>query len=179
MQGQLFDAERALVHDVVLTHKPLLSLEIGTWKGGGSTYSIYTALKKNGSGHLHTCELDSQNYLEASALYADNHEVTVYHCKGIELLTKLKANEAKIDLALFDGSEDPTENLEDFKVFDSLVGPGAVFLAHDWDLDVRVDGGKSTKSVLLRPYLESLSYWEVRTVLTAPVSVGLVYAVKR
>jgi hypothetical protein len=51
-------------------------------------------------------------------------------------------------------------------------------MAHDWDLGVRVDGMTSTKSTLLRPYLESSSSWKIIRALTAPESVGLVCAQK-
>jgi hypothetical protein len=49
MDGQLTIEERKFLHTTVLAEKPSLVFEIGTWKGGGSTWQIATALKSNNS----------------------------------------------------------------------------------------------------------------------------------
>jgi predicted O-methyltransferase YrrM len=178
MQGQLMPAERALLTEVVKQHKPKVCLEIGTWKGGGSTYSIFSGLQANGFGELYTCEIDPANFNEANELYKNNLQVHTLNCASYQLIEKLIVEGKQVDLAMFDGSEDSKENLDDFKMLDAHLKPGAIFMAHDWDLGLRVDGMVSTKSTLLRPYLESNSNWKILYTLTAPESVGLVCAQK-
>ncbi len=178
MQGQLMPAERALLTEMVTKFKPRLCLEIGTWKGGGSTYSIFTGLQANGLGELYTCEIDLANFNEAAALYKNNNQIHTFNCASYQLIEKMIAEGRQVDFAMFDGSEDSKENLDDFKMLDAHLKPGAIFMAHDWDLGVRVDGMTSTKSTLLRPYLESSSSWKIIRALTAPESVGLVCAQK-
>jgi predicted O-methyltransferase YrrM len=178
MQGQLLPAERALLTETVKMFKPRLCLEIGTWKGGGSTYSIYTGLQANGFGELYTCEIDLHNFNEAAELYKSNRQVHTFNCASYQLIEKLIAEGKQVDFAMFDGSENSQENLDDFKMLDAHLKPGAIFMAHDWDLGVRVDGMTSTKSTLLRPYLGSSKDWKILRTLTAPDSVGLVCAQK-
>jgi predicted O-methyltransferase YrrM len=178
MQGQLMPAERALLTEAVKQYKPRVCLEIGTWKGGGSTYSIYTGLQANGFGELYTCEIDHENFNEASELYKNNHRVHIFNCASYQLIEKMIAESKHVDFAMFDGSEDSKENLDDFKMLDAHLKPGAIFMAHDWDQGVRVDNLTSTKSTLLRPYLESNGNWKIISTLTKPESVGLVCAQK-
>lgn len=178
MEGQLMPAERALLNETVRKYAPNVVLEIGTWKGGGSTYSIYSALQSNQKGHLYTCELDEGNYNQAVGYYKDAKGISLYNCYGYQLIEKLIAENINVDFAMFDGSEDPKESLDDFKLLDDHLKPGAIFMAHDWDLGVRVDGMTSTKNQLLRPYIENHSQWKILKVISHPLSVGLVCAQK-
>lgn len=178
MQGQLMPAERALLTEVVTQYKPKICLEVGTWKGGGSTHSIFSGLKANGFGELYTCEIDLDNFNEAAELFKNDRLVHTFNCASYQLIEKLIAEGKQVDFAMFDGSENSQENLDDFKMLDAHLKSGSIFMAHDWDLGLRVDGMVSTKSTLLRPYLESNGSWKIIRTLTAPESVGLVCAQK-
>lgn len=179
MQGELLPAERALLHETVLNNAPKLVLEIGTWKGGGSTHQIATALSKNQSGVLHTCETNSDFYHEAIQIYnTDEWKDTVFchHQPSTQLIQQLIDANQIPDFVFEDGPEDPELNMADFALLEPHLSKGAIFCAHDWDLDKRVDGGVSIKSRLVRPYIENSSSWHVLKYITKPVSVGMVVA---
>lgn len=177
MEGQLTDQERQFLYDVVCKEKPKVALEIGTWKGGGSTFFISEALKTY-SGVLYTCEIDVGNFRQAVELYRDNPIVKLNLCRGVDLIEKLIGSNTIPDLAFFDGSEIADENLRDFKMLEPHLKIGAAFLAHDWELGLRIDGAFSTKNTTLRPYIESSPNWQIIDTISAPYSVGLVYAKK-
>lgn len=170
--GQLLPAERALLREAVFHHHPDLVLEVGTWYGGGSTWQLVQALTAASKGHLHTCEVDLEHYLIAAAFYQTNPFVTCHHKPGLQLINELIAVGTIPDLIFFDGQEEPEAALSDLQLLEPQLKPGAAFLMHDWDLNVL-----STKSALIRPYLEQSPRWQIRRQLTAPESVGLVWAV--
>lgn len=176
MQGQLLDDERAFLYWVVCTVQPQYALEIGTWKGGGSTFQIASAIKCNGFGHLHTCEQNTEIYNQAVVSYL-NHKlrkfISFYNMSSSEFLDRI-CRMLIPDFAFFDGGEDPQLTLDDFITMDSFMLPGAIFMAHDWD----IGEGLSRKNELLRPHLESNKNWRIIQTLTKPHSVGMVYAQK-
>ena len=176
MEGQLWPEERKMLHQTVINLKPELALEIGTWKGGGSTYQIADALVKNGKGRLVTCEPDPTLFAIAKNTYEVELEgkmpvqlVNDYSHNVIENL--IKHNQIP-DFVLMDGPEDPDVCVNDLKALQDLMRPGSIVAFHDWDLGVRPDGLVSTKSKLVRPYIEGSELWECVGSLTAPVSVG-------
>jgi len=177
MEGQLWPQERAMLHQTILTLKPELALEIGTWKGGGSTYQIADALVKNGKGLLITCEPDPELFAIAKNTYevelAGKMPVQLVNDYSHNLINHL-VNHGRIpDFVLMDGPEDPNVCLNDLKALENLMKPGSIVAFHDWDLGVRADGLVSTKSEFVRPYIEgSKEKWVSIGVLTAPVSVG-------
>jgi predicted O-methyltransferase YrrM len=176
MEGQLWPDERQLLYDTVFATRPNIALEVGTWKGGGSTYQIAMALSAVGHGTLYTCETDKQLYLEASNVHKGNDSVKCFNIPSTQLITNLISASHIPDFVFFDGPEDPDLNLSDFRLLEPFLRPGAVFCAHDWDTGVRDDGLVSTKAKLLRPYLENSKDWEIQSQLTGPVSVGMVVA---
>src|SRR3984957_10812920 len=64
IEGQLNPQERAFITNAILNAptKPRVTLEVGTWLGGGSTLHILRALEKNGQGHLYGIEADPSIY---------------------------------------------------------------------------------------------------------------------
>ena len=153
-------------------------LEVGTWKGGGSTLQIATAIKNTGRNHiLHTCETDIQLFTQAVESYSNNDLnkfIRFNNIPSTALIDRMIDENNIPKFVFFDGPEDPAINLEDFKRIDEHLKPGAQFCMHDWDLDVRIDGLVSTKAKLLRPYLENSKNWRQLSNLTKPVSVGIV-----
>ena len=184
MEGQMLPEERKFLYNAVINCKPKLVLEIGTWKGGGSTFQIASAIHENNNdGRLYTCELDKDLYDSAVNNFLMsplNKIINFYNIPSTELIHKLiESNNMKdFDFIFFDGPEDPQLNLDDFKLLDNHILPGTYFCMHDWDLGLRVDGLISTKAKLLRPYLEQSQKWKIIDSLTYPISVGLVLAMK-
>ncbi len=184
MEGQLWPAERSFLHMAIRRYRPTVCLEVGTWKGGGSTWQIVTALEANRRGRLWTCEPDHEHFAAAKAVYTDRKSnrfgrlVELHNCTGAALIAKLKANNKIPDFVIFDGPEDPQINFDDFQSLHGWVKPGCVFICHDWDLGMRSDGQSSVKAKLLRPHLESHQGWRIEGQLTAPESVGMVMAIK-
>lgn len=179
MNGQLWSKERQFLYDAVIIARPPITLEVGTWKGGGSTWQIATALSKLGFGRLHTCETNPEFYEEAQALYLhSNTNVNCWPRRSTELI-QLLINQNEIPkFVFFDGPEDPDLNLSDFELLDKHLEVGSYFCMHDWDLGVRPDGLESTKAKLLRPHIEQSKQWNILKSLTAPDSVGIVLAQK-
>jgi hypothetical protein len=54
--GQLSNVERDYLFNLVVSLKPNLVIESGTWQGGGSTLFLVKALFENKAGQLHTYE---------------------------------------------------------------------------------------------------------------------------
>lgn len=180
MEGQLWPAERAALYDFVMDANPRVVLEVGTWKGGGSTWQIVSALRaRKNKGILYTCEINETFFNEATQIYTHDPQVRCYFKTGNQLLKELRDQNVVPDVLFMDGSEDPSEALEDFCLYDSMCGSGARFACHDWDLGTRADGLSSSKAALLRPHLEQNSNWVITKRLSAPESVGLVFAVKK
>jgi predicted O-methyltransferase YrrM len=173
--------ERALLYRSVLEQRPTIALEVGTWKGGGSTLQITTALQDLNHGHLYTCEVDPAFYKQAVASYEASplaKYVTFHQLPSTDLIKKLFESRLVPSFVFFDGPEDALLNLNDFKLLEERLELGACFCMHDWDLGIRPDGMQSQKAELLRPYLEQSARWQILTTLTAPVSVGMVVAKK-
>lgn len=178
MEGQLYPEERKFLHDAVLEAKADHILEVGTWKGGGSTWQIAEAIKKLGRGHLYTCETNDKFFAEASEIYVSHRRVHLYHEESTSLIRRL-INSIDFGFVFFDGPNDPDHSFGDFKLLEPSLKSGAYFCMHDWDICTRPCGTVAKKAERLRPHLESLETWEILRTLTAPESVGIVLARKK
>ena len=181
MEGQLWPVERQLLYDTVFETKPSILLEIGTWKGGGSTYQIATALSNLRHGVLHTCEINTPFYLEAAKIYGGSRWQGIVKCYNIpstQLINQLIGDNQIPDFIFCDGPEDPDLNLSDFLLLEPYLRNGAIFCVHDWDMNIREGGVVSMKAKLLKPYIENSTNWKIQTYLTMPDSVGMVVAIK-
>jgi len=172
----MWPAERTLLYKTVLELKPQWALEIGTWKGGGSTYQIASALKENGFGELVTCEPDKEMHNIAKNTYEvelkGEFPVKLVNDYSHNVIDHLLQNNTTPDFVLMDGPEDPEVCLNDLKALEVRMRKDSIVTFHDWDLGMRADGLISTKSQLVRPYIESSPLWERVEVLSAPISVG-------
>lgn len=177
MEGQMWPEERILLQQTVQKLRPATALEIGTWKGGGSTFQIASALLQNNYGTLHTCEPDSNLYEIAFNTYtvelSNKYPVILYNNYSHNLIEYLIEQNLIPDFVLMDGPEDPNVCINDLKMLEDHMKEGSIMSFHDWDTDLRIDGLISTKSVLVRPYIESSKKWQLIASLTKPVSVGL------
>ena len=175
VEGQMMPAEREALHEEVLANRPAHVLEVGCWRGGGSTYQIATALKKLGGGKLHTCETDKETIDRAYGAFqqTDLWPLVDFHpLPSHVLIQNLLAKGVIPNFIFFDGPEDPNVAMQDFQTLDAVVPSGTIFSMHDWLHDL------STKQKLLKPYLEGLATWKIYRLLVLPVSVGLVFARK-
>ena len=181
MQGQLLPRERQHLYEWVLKAKPKIVLEVGTWKGGGSTWQIANAIRDVGvGGHLTTCEVNEDFYTEAQKIF-DNDEwrphVTCLLKPSAEVIPTLNP-----DFTFFDGPNNADLSLSDFQLLETRINSGAMFACHDWDKIEHQDGNRivvAKKCVKLRPYLEKHDGWRILQTLTQPISVGLVLAQKK
>lgn len=175
MEGQLWPAEREMLYRTVLALRPHIAFEAGTWKGGGSTYQIAKALQETG-GYLITCEPDIKLYDIAKFTYAVELKgvmpITIINDYSHNVIKQMLSEGRVPDFVFMDGPEDPEVSLNDLKALENNMVHGSMVAFHDWDLGIRPDGGTSTKNVLVRPYIESSTLWELHAQITAPVSVG-------
>lgn len=176
MEGQMWPEERSLLQQIVQQLRPAVALEIGTWKGGGSTFQIATALLNNNYGTLHTCEPDYELYKIAQNTYVselqNKYPVILYNNYSHHLINHLLENNLIPDFVLMDGPEDPNVSINDLKTLENHMKEGSIVSFHDWDTDIRADGLISTKSVLVRPYIESSKKWQLLHYITKPISIG-------
>ncbi|MCW5896056.1 MAG: class I SAM-dependent methyltransferase [Bacteroidetes bacterium] len=175
MRGQLWYAERKLLYETIRTHRPKLCFEIGTWRGGGSTLFVSQALFENGSGMVHTVEIDKGFYDEAVSNYRTHLPHLIphvsFHLGDFREIYKPILEEMKsLDFLILDGAEDPRQTLDQYTFFLPYIKSGTVLMVHDWFTE---------KTTLLKPVLENAEEWEITNVLEPPVSVGLAILTKK
>ena len=169
--GQLWPKEREFLYNAVREAKPQLVLEIGTWKGGGSTLSIARALQDNGGGELWTCDADAAMTETAREVHLGRPFVHCLNMRSGEMIADMIRRKRIPDFLFFDGPEDEDTALWDFWAVETNVKQGTVFMMHDFD-------HPSIKAAKIRPYLEGSMLWKITGQLTTPDSVGLVKAVR-
>jgi len=168
VRGQLWYADRKLLYETIHAHKPKIVFEVGTWYGGGSTYFISQALYENGSGVLHTIEVDLEIYsvavenyrrhLAHLLPYVEFHfgdSTTVYP----DLLRELEM----VDAVFLDGAANPQQTRSELEMFAPYLTSGSLLLAHDWD---------NEKMSWLRPFIEASPDWVIKHTISLPYSVG-------
>lgn len=161
VEGQLNARERTFITDTIINArvKPRVALEIGTWLGGGSTLHILRALQANGEGHLWGIEASKDIYEKMVAnirigapkaadrftpLLGFSHDVLP------SWLNSLPPDE-EIDFIFLDGGDNPSEQVEEFKLLASRVRVGGTLAAHD---------ARMRKGKWLAPYVGLLDNWE-------------------
>ncbi len=161
MEGQLNTKEREIITRWVKDLKPERTLEVGTWKGGGSTLHFLKALHENGTGHLWGIEASQGIYDEMieNITSAGNELVARFTpIFGLsqqvipEFLNKQGKN-AKIGVIFLDGGDNPMEQVEEFQLVRDRIPVGGVLLSHD---------AKLRKGKWLVPYLMAHDNWECK-----------------
>jgi predicted O-methyltransferase YrrM len=166
MEGQLWPAERQFLFESVVEERPEIVLEIGTWKGGGSTMQIAKALQKNAHGKLLTCEPDEDCFHEASKGWWGHPLVSVFKMTSEEMISYLIETQRIPDFIFFDGPEDANVSISDFERLEPIIKSGSTFMMHDWD-------EPSIKAKIIRPHIEQSKKWKLIRRLTSPESVGI------
>lgn len=132
-------------------------LEIGTYKGGGSTLTFLEAIKRKNSGRLIGIEADPDVFAEMKAnitsvdsgYFAFFEPISGYSQRVIPgLLTKYP----RFDLAFLDGGNNPREQIEEFELLKDAIPVGGFLFSHDANL---------RKGHWLVPYLNELDNWRV------------------
>lgn len=152
MEGQLNPEERELLYNTVLDLKPQYCVESGTFKGGGSTYFIATALANIDEwGILHTIEMKQEFLYYAQRLY--QYELKhladfVHFHKGnsLDVLRYLGYMLPRVDFMMLDGGASCHKILYDFALIRDRIPVGGIVAVHDW---------LGEKCQLIKPVLES------------------------
>ena len=170
LEGQMWFAERRLLLDAVRTYRPRTCVEVGTWKGGGSTYFTALALQETGQGVLHTWETDAGLFETARRTYESRLPKLAPHVSFHFGDYRKAATVPEVDCLMLDGPEDAGHTLEQLRFFEPRMPPGSVLLAHDWH---------TQKARLIRPLVEEGTLFRIVARVDAPVSVGFIVALKR
>jgi len=163
IQGQLNEAERRLITEAITgaAKKPVVTIEVGTWLGGGSTLHILRALENNGGGHLWGVEADRSIYermltnIRAAAPVAAARFTPLFGFSQVVLRQWKNEQPANVivDFAFLDGGNNPREQIEEFELLDPLIPVGGQIMTHD---------AKMRKGRWLVPFLSQLDNWETQ-----------------
>ena len=169
-EGQMNPEERKAIFDLIIKEKPETVFEVGTCRGGGSTYFISCALENNDYGTLFTCENFKEFYDYAIALYNKDEEfqtlakrikfhfgnsLAIYPAilrQISEDRKKASLNPLFIDFCILDGGSDSMQMVYDFAMFRPYMPVGSYLICHDWD-----DG----KTDYIRPILRNEHDWDM------------------
>ncbi len=153
--GQLWLDDRKLLWRTIRELKPQLAAETGTWMGGGSTFFIAAAMRRNAAegtvGLLHTVDDNREMFLAALDSYATRWpslKPYVHFHFGGSFEVYRSVLKAPLDFVLIDGGGDQVA-IDEFKMLGPLVRPGGILMVHDWFNGKRV------------PALETHADWEI------------------
>ncbi len=140
--GQLWLLDRQLLWNTVRELKPVIAVETGTWKGGGSTFFIASAMVKNGFGKLYSVEGNPEMFNEAVKSYYGSTAKWPHLQPHVDfsfgdsvqiysgLVDALKRNGRQLDFVFLDGGEDVIA--AEFDLLAPMVRVGGVLASHDW-----------------------------------------------
>lgn len=170
--GQMWFEDRRVLYNAIREMRPRRCFEVGTWLGGGSTLVVTRALARNGSGKLHTIEVEEDLHTRAKTSYAkylpELRPFVEFHRGDYRtVFTDLIERKGGVDLFVLDGAEDGAQTLAQFEFFDARSHAGTALFAHDWETE---------KAAQVRPLLESSDEWQIDVVVGPPKSVGLAVA---
>jgi len=156
MQGQMRPEERRAMYNIVVDRKPSLMIEIGTWKGGGSTYILGCAAHEYG-GHIHTIEANKDFHASALRLFDSRMQILLpyidFHLGfSQDVLPDILNKNEKIDFILFDGAEDPDQTVLEYEMVEKHLKKGAVMAFHDW---------KTSKTAKIKGVLANDPSWKI------------------
>jgi len=156
MEGQMTPEERRTLYEIVRKERPETVFEIGTWKGGGSTYILSSALYHNCRGILYTIESMREFYEHSITLYDKTFRflkpcVRFHFGNSIEVYPAILEKIEKVDVLFLDGAEDDQQTLKEYRLFESKLHRGSIVMCHDW---------KTLKTKAIRPIFTDVETWE-------------------
>jgi hypothetical protein len=156
-EGQMSENERNYITDVVKKLKPKISIESGTWYGGGSTLSIVKGLL-NTDGVLYTYEEHFDFYDVAKNFYDNSEYTNNIQLFNLSFINGINEFNDKfydlVDFILLDGGDELpngshkfdvneyikeyniSENVQSFKILENKIKIGCHLLLHDWSIDI-------------------------------------------
>lgn len=148
--------ENKALYEAMIEKKPDVVFEVGTRRGGGSTYYISSALAANSKGILHTVECDPACHSQAVALYGGqlaslSRHVKLYLGKSHEVFPPVLQSVPKVDALFLDGEENADQTMREFEMFLPKLVAGSILACHDWNI---------FKMARLRPLLEASTDWQ-------------------
>jgi predicted O-methyltransferase YrrM len=162
IESQLHPLEKEILRRRVDAMRNPNILEIGTYKGGGSTLTFLQALKHKGAGKLVGIEADPDVFAEmkanissVDAEYFDFFEPISGFSQHV--IPNLLRKYVRFDLVFLDGGNNPREQIEEFELLKDAIPVGGFLFSHDANL---------RKGHWLVPYLSGLDNWRV-TILQA------------
>lgn len=150
--GQLSIEERNYLKNAVITFKPNLIIESGTWFGGGSTLSLVEGLYKNKKGILHTVEEVTGYYNIANNFYKNSkylNFIKLYNSSFVSFINNIDLSQ--VDFIFLDGGDETpegthklelkeylndyncSENVQSFKIIEQKIKPNTHIILHDWN----------------------------------------------
>jgi hypothetical protein len=155
--GQMSENERNYITDVVKKLKPRISVESGTWYGGGSTLSIVKGLL-NTDGVLYTYEEHFDFYNVAKKFYDNSEYIDNIQLFNLSFILGINEFDDKfydlVDFILLDGGDESpngdhkfevndylkeyniSENVQSFKILENKIKIGCHLLLHDWSVEI-------------------------------------------
>ena len=160
LEGQLNPAEREQIR-IALTEllpKQPICLEVGTYRGGGSTLEILKTLAR-ADGHLWGIEASQKVFVEMKEALRARQPALCQRftpvCGFSQAVIPSLIREGKlprVDFVFLDGGNNPREQMEEFYLLDPHLPVGSVLMAHDVFL---------RKGKWLRRFLPQLDHYQV------------------
>jgi len=160
-EGQLTPEERKALYTTILNEKPNVVFEVGTWKGGGSTYFISSGLYENKIGKLYTVECNKIFYDHAINLYNTTFShllpyVNFNYGESLIVYPEILEKISNIDFLFLDGGIVPEKTLAEYYMFMPYLKTGAILACHDWNEDNKMV--KLRETILKDPSWKMIVY---------------------
>lgn len=183
--GQMYLAERRALYYTIMQHCPAHCLEIGTHRGGGSTFFLASAFARLDAGPVSVCARPGVGLVTLEKVVLEYNiakEVYSRFLPGLlpyvtfllgdtpELFRPfIEDNDGVAECVFLDGSGDPKETVEQYEFFKPFFKHGSLLMLHDWG-----DNERDLKMSLLEPIITADPQWALIQELGPPESVGFV-----
>jgi predicted O-methyltransferase YrrM len=172
IESQLSPSEKAILKQAVEAFTSPRILEIGTYKGGGSTLAFLEAIKCRGNGSLIGVEASAAVFSEMKANIESVDPDYFRYFEAIEgfsqqVIPEILTRVSAFDIVFLDGGNNPREQIEEFELIKNAIPVRGYLFSHDANL---------RKGRWFVPYLLELDNWQ--TTVHQVSEEGLLEAVK-